>query len=186
MSKRTGSSGTAHPRSKSHEQSKSVARDKLKASQSKATKGKEVKTTGRKSKKVKDSEEEDDEDEDDSDARPAKCSCHDAGPLCPHTIWITGGHKVHDGPNPPNPVIRRLQLQQEKMETQLDLIDSHFNTSTVVQQQMLEALERMSLSLQQLESGPSSNNAPAAVPITRRLQHLEATNNSLFAAVNGL
>jgi hypothetical protein len=32
-------------------------------------------------------------------------------------------------------------LQQEQMETRLDLIDSHFNASTVVQQQMLEALE---------------------------------------------
>ena len=185
-SKRTGGSGTARPRSKSRDQSKAVAEGKSKASRSKATKGKEVKTTGRKSKKVEDSEEEDDEDEDDEDVRPAKRSRHDAGPSRPPTIWITGGRKVHDGPNPPNPVIRRLQLQQEKMETRLDLIDSHFNASTVVQQQMLEALERMSLSLQRLERGPSSNNAPAAVPITRRLQHLEATNNALFAAVNGM
>jgi hypothetical protein len=66
----------------------------------------------------------------------------------PPTIWITGGRKIHDGPNPPDPVIWRLQSQQEKMETQLDLMDSHFTASTVIQQQMLKVLHQMSLSLQ--------------------------------------
>jgi hypothetical protein len=114
---RHGRSGTTHPCSKSHEQSKSVAEGKSKMSRSKATKAKQVKTKGRKSKKVEESEEEDEEDEDEEDSQPVKHSRHYAGPSRPPTIWITGGHQIHDGPNPPNTVIRRLQLQQEKMET---------------------------------------------------------------------
>ena len=205
---RKRSPSTARPRSKSRgegkskggstEKSKGKSKEKAKE-KSRAPTSRNVKAKAQKSKIFRGSE---DEDEDGLeyvegevmehvDARSVKRPRTDAGPSRGPTMWIAGGRKVHAGPSPPEPVIRQLQSQQAKMETRLDVIDSHFATSTAIQQQMLEALQRMSLSLQRLDARPSSSapsptNAPQAVPVTRRLQHLEASNNALFAAVNGL
>ena len=155
---KTGRPGTTGPPSTSRGRSKSVGDRKSKASRSKATKERLGQTTRRKSKKVEESEEEEEDehmdDPDDVDSRPAKRPRQDAGPSRPPTIWITGGHKIHDGPNPPDPAIQKLQSQQQSMETRLDRLDSHFTASTLVQQQMLEALQKMSLSLQRIEKRP--------------------------------
>lgn len=213
---RKRSPGTARSRSKSRAEGKSKdksrgkSKEKAKANTMEKEKGKskakemeragERVTTSRqvnvKAKKLRTFEGSEDEDLEDevmeqADARPVKRPRTDAGPSRGPTIWITGGRKVHAGPSPPEPTIRQLQSNQAKMETRLDVIDSHFASSTAIQQQMLEALQRMSLSLQRLDArpsstGPSPSNASPAVPLARRLQHLEASNNALFSAVDGL
>jgi hypothetical protein len=134
---------------KSKEKSKEKSTEKSKGTTSRKMKGK-----AKKSKTFEGSEDENEdgnvEDEmmEHADAQPVERPQTDAGPSHGPTIWITGSHKVHASPSPPEPVIWQLQSQQAKMETRLDVIDSHFTTSTAIQQQMLEALQHMSLSLQ--------------------------------------
>jgi hypothetical protein len=194
---RKRSPSTARPRSKSRVEGKSKEKAmETSTSKSKAITSRQVnKAKARKSKKVKGSEHEHenvgDESMEPAVGRPVKRSRTDAGPSRGPTVWIEGGRQVHAGPHPPDHAIRQLQSQQAKMEARLDAIDSHFDASTAIQQQMLEALQRMSVSMQRLEAGGSSTGDTSGqegppVPLTRRMQHLEASNNALFAAVNGL
>jgi hypothetical protein len=101
-------------------------------------------------------------------------------------MWSSGGHTIHANPNPPNPFLQKVQSRQDDLEARMDSLDLALAAGTTMQQEMLCTLEQMSLSLKRLNVDRSLTHSPAEAPITRRLQHLEATNNMLFAAVNGL